>query len=181
MDERYAGWAARWRVPLGFALAVAYLIFAQPTVTLLAAGGALAFLGLALRALAAGYLEKNAHLATSGPYAYTRNPLYLGSFLMGSGLALGGGSWIVGLAFFGFFLMIYYPVMRREEDSLRKSFGEMYDRYASAVPFFLPGGRKAPARADKFRWARYRENREYEAALGLAGGIIFLALKLGLR
>jgi protein-S-isoprenylcysteine O-methyltransferase Ste14 len=181
MDKRYAGWAARWRVPLGFALGGAYLVFAQPTQILLAAGGTVSLAGLALRAFAAGCLEKNTGLATCGPYACTRNPLYLGSFLMGSGLALAGGSWVFGVAFLGFFLLVYYPVMQREEDSLRGKFGKMYDRYAEAVPLFFPRFRKVTSAGDKFRWTRYRKNREYRAALGFVLGIVFLALKLGLR
>ncbi len=181
MEKSYADWAARWRVPLGFAFGVAYLIFAQPTVMLLEVGASISLFGLGLRALAAGCLEKNQGLATCGPYAYTRNPLYLGSFVVGSGLALAGGSWMIGLAFFGLFILIYYPVMRREEDRLRRQFGEMYDRYAESVPLFLPTGRKAPQSGDKFRWARYRQNREYEAALGFVFVIIFLALKLQLK
>lgn len=181
MDKGYRTWAARWRVPLGFALAVMYVILAQPTANLLVAGSAVALAGLALRAFAAGCLEKNADLATSGPYAYTRNALYLGSFLMGSGFAIGGGSWLIGVAFFGFFLSIYYPVMRHEEETLRQKFGEAYERYASAVPLFFPTGRRAMAGGQRFLWARYVKNREYEAALGLVSGIVFLALKLGLR
>jgi protein-S-isoprenylcysteine O-methyltransferase Ste14 len=181
MDKDYASWAARWRVPLGFALAVAYMVFAQPSVLLLTAGGSVALLGLALRAFAAGCLDKNSELATCGPYAYTRNPLYLGSLLMGSGLVLAGGSWGLALALFAFFLLVYYPVIRREEHLLRRQFGEQYERYAAAVALFFPDGRRAPPSGDKFRWARYRKNREYEAAFGLATGLAFLALKLGLR
>jgi protein-S-isoprenylcysteine O-methyltransferase Ste14 len=181
MGNGYAGWAARWRVPLGFALAIAYMVFAQSTILLLMAGGTVALLGLALRAFAAGCLDKNSELATGGPYAYTRNPLYLGSLLMGSGLVLAGRSWGLALAFFAFFLLVYYPVMRREEYSIRQRFGEQYELYAAAVGLFFPDGRRAPASGDKFRWARYRKNREYEAAFGLATGLAFLALKLVLR
>ncbi len=181
MDERYAAWAARWRVPLGFAFAVSYLIFSQPTVVLLAAGGTFAAAGLVLRAFAAGYLDKGAVLTTWGPYAYTRNPLYLGSFLIGLGFVLAGGSWILGVIFLGFFLFVYWPVMRREEAALRTQFGEIYNRYAVAVPLFFPNARRAPGSEGKFRWERYRKNREYEAALGLMAGIVFLVLKLELR
>lgn len=181
MDNRYRDWAARWRVALGFVLAVAYLILAQPIVALIALGGTIAFLGLAARALAAGFLEKNAGLATSGPYACTRNPLYLGSFLMGSGFSIAGGSWLLGLAFLVFFALVYYPVMRREEEALRRQFGDLYDRYASAVPLFFPRPRKSPRAGEGFRWVRYRQNREYEAAIGFVFGIVFLALKMVLK
>jgi protein-S-isoprenylcysteine O-methyltransferase Ste14 len=180
MDSRYATWAARWRVPLGFALGVAYLIFCQPTVALLIAGGAVAAVGLALRAYAAGHLKKNQTLATSGPYAYTRNPLYLGSALMGAGFALAGGSWVLGPVLMALFAAVYWPVIRREEKSLRREFGEAYERYAQRVPVFLPRFRRA-AGCGKFQWRQYRKNREYEAFLGYLAAMILLALKIWLH
>ena len=180
MDSAYRAWAARWRVPLGFGLGVAYLVFCQPTVALLAAGGAVALGGLGIRAYAAGHLEKNQSLAMTGPYARTRNPLYLGSALMGAGFGVAGGSWILGLALVAFFGAIYWPVIRREEEFLRQQFGDEYDRYAQSVPLFLPrlsgsGGGK------KFQWRQYRKNREYEAFLGYLAVMIFLAFKIWLR
>ncbi len=121
MDSAYALWASRWRVPLGFLLGVAYVVFCRPTLKLLIAGGAVAAAGLALRAYAAGYLAKNQRLAMSGPYAHTRNPLYLGSALMGAGFALAGGSWILTLACLVLFEAIYWPVIRREESTYAAS------------------------------------------------------------
>ncbi len=182
MDSRYAAWAARWRVPLAFLFGVAYLVFSRPAVLLLIAGGGVALAGLALRAIAAGHLEKDSSLASSGPYAYTRNPLYLGSFLLGMGFALAGGSWVLGLAFLLLFSLVYWPVMRREEENLRRHFGEAYEHYAAQVPIFLPRGRsrRAGSSSEKFRWERYRKNREYEAALGFVVGMVFLVLKLKL-
>jgi protein-S-isoprenylcysteine O-methyltransferase Ste14 len=180
MDSAYAAWAARWRVPLGFLLGVAYLVFCRPTVQLLVAGGAVAAAGLALRAFAAGHLAKNQNLAVSGPYACTRNPLYLGSALMGAGFAVAGGNWILALACLVFFAVIYWPVIRREEDYLRRTFGEDYDRYAQRVPLFFPRlGR--PAGVAKFQWKQYRKNREYEAFLGYLAIMIFLALRIALH
>lgn len=181
MVSGYASWAARWRVPLGYGLGLAYLVFSQPTRALLLAGAAVALAGVALRALAAGYLEKNVGLATSGPYAWTRNPLYLGSSLVGSGFALAGGSWVWGLAFLGFFFAIYWPVMHREEDALRAQFGEEYERYANSASLFFPTGRSAMAQGERFRWQRYRKNREYRALGGFLAAVIFLALKMVLR
>lgn len=189
MDKGYAAWAARWRVPIGFALAVAYLVFSQPTRPLLLAGCGIALLGLVVRGVAAGFLEKNQSLATSGPYRYTRNPLYLGSALTGIGLATAGSSAVMMVAFAGLFLIVYGPVMRREEDLLRQKFGVAYDRYAASVPRFVPGrprpdgvsGQAGPASGERFDWARYRRNREYEAALGFAGALAFLILKMWLR
>ena len=180
MGSAYAQWAARWRVPLGFALGAAYLLLCQPTPILLTAGGAVALAGLALRACAAGHLEKNQRLSMSGPYAYTRNPLYLGSALMGVGFGLAGGSWILGLALVVFFAALYWPVMRREEEFLRNEFGDDYDRYARSVPLFFPRFRKTE-KAGKFSTQQYRRNREYEALLGYLAMMIFLAFKAWLR
>jgi protein-S-isoprenylcysteine O-methyltransferase Ste14 len=181
MGNQLGAWAARGRVPLGFALGITYLVFAQPTGRLLVLGGAVALLGLALRASAAGCVDKNATLATGGLYAYTRNPLYLGSFIMGLGFSIACGSWILGGIFVAFFLLVYSLVMRREADFLRQKFGEAYARYAAQVPFFFPTLRALPASERVFRWERYRQNREYEAAFGYLAALVFLFLKFKLR
>jgi protein-S-isoprenylcysteine O-methyltransferase Ste14 len=184
MDSAYAAWAARWRVPLGFLLGAAYLIFCRPTVRLLIAGGTVAAAGLALRAYAAGHLAKNQRLAMGGPYAYTRNPLYLGSALLGAGLAVAGGwkeyRWILALAYLVLFAAIYGPVIRREEEYLRREFGEVYDRYAQRVPLFFPRLHRAEG-GEKFQWKQYRKNHEYKAFLGFLAVMIFLAFKVWLR
>lgn len=180
MASNYAAWAARWRVTLGFLFGLAYLIFSRPTVKLLIAGGAVAAVGLAIRAYAAGHLAKNRSLAMNGPYAYTRNPLYLGSALMGAGFALAGGSWILGGALLVLFAAIYWPVIRREEDYLRREFGEVYDQYAQRVPLFLPRMGRGAA-GEKFQWKQYRRNHEYEALLGFLALITFLAAKIWMR
>ena len=184
MDEKYAAWAARWRVPLGFALGIAYLIFSQPTPRFLVAGGTIALVGLLVRSFAAGYLDKNHSLATHGPYAFTRNPLYVGSFLMGAGFSLAVSSWALGVAFLVLFTLIYWPVMRREEFFLHQQFGETYARYAQTVPIFFPNlfaKRGLGPGEERFRCERYLKNREYEAALGYVLGMIFLAAKMALR
>jgi hypothetical protein len=187
MNRTYAAWAARWRVPLGFAMAIALVILSRPTTRFLASGGGIALVGLLLRGLAAGYLEKGRRLATCGPYRYTRNPLYLGSFLMGAGFAIAAASWVLGLAFLIFFLLIYAPVMRREEEELRRQFGGEYERYAGSVPLFFPRVvRRAETEPsvsieEKFEWKRYRKNREYEAGLGYLVGLVFLVAKMELR
>jgi protein-S-isoprenylcysteine O-methyltransferase Ste14 len=181
MGNRLGSWAARWRVSLGFALGLTYLVFSQPTGWLLFVGGPVALLGLGLRAFAAGCLDKNLTLAIGGPYAYTRNPLYLGSFIMGLGFSIAAGSWILGGIFVALFLLVYLLVMRREEDYLRQKFGEVYARYAAQVPLFFPALRAWPAPESVFRWERYRKNREYEAALGYVAALAFLFLKFKLR
>lgn len=165
---------------MGFLLGVAYVVFSRPTVKLLLAGAAVAAAGLALRAWAAGHLAKNQTLATSGPYAYTRNPLYLGSALMGAGFALAGGNWILAFACVILFAAVYWPVIHREEAYLRREFGVAYDEYAQSVPLFFPRHRRSPA-GDKFRWRQYQKNREYRALLGYLAIIILLAIKIRLR
>lgn len=179
MNRKYGDWAARWRVPLSFAFAVAYAVLSQPSRALLIAGGAVGLAGLALRGWAAGSVDKNESLATGGPFRYTRNPLYLGSFILGVGFMIAGASWALGIAFVALFILIYSPVMRREEEFLRQKFSAVYDEYARRVPSFLPAFR--PGSRGDFRWARYKKNREYEAALGYAAILIFLVIKLMLR
>src|SRR6202034_1345500 len=129
--------ARRVRVPLGFGFAVLYFWLARPTWRLLAVGAIVVAPGLLIRALASGHVRKNESLATSGPYAYTRNPLYLGSLLMGVGFALAARSWWVGVALVVMFLAIYVPVIHDEEAFLRTKFPE-FDEYARRVPRMVP-------------------------------------------
>ncbi len=174
----YAAWAARRRVPLGFAVSIAYLLLARPTPEYLAAGSIVAAAGLALRAWAAGCLEKSAKLATGGPYARTRNPLYLGSSLMGAGFAIAGRSLVMAVALTALLIFVYAPVIRREAEFLESRFGDDYRRYAAQVPLFLPRLGRVPVSSGCFQWSRYRKNHEYEAALGGAAGIAFLVLRM---
>jgi protein-S-isoprenylcysteine O-methyltransferase Ste14 len=173
-------WVQRWRVPLGFLLGVAFVVLAKPRAVTLLAGGAVALLGLALRAWAAGHIRKNSQLATSGPYAYTRNPLYLGSFLLGLGFTIAAGQPLLGLLFVALFLGIYLPVMRVEAATLSRLFGEDYTRYARAVPLFFPRlmpYRDAKTGGAKFDAELYLRYREYQAAIGLLLAWGLLALK----
>src|SRR5882724_1556749 len=125
--------ARRVRVPLGFAFAILYVWLAKPTLKFLLIGLVVAVPGVLLRALASGHVRKNEALATSGPYAYTRNPLYLGSLLMGTGFAVAARSWWVGIVLVVMFFVIYLPVIRDEEAFLRSRFPE-FDEYARRVP-----------------------------------------------
>ena len=170
----------RWRVPLGFACAALFFVFAHPQAMTLIVGAAIAVPGLALRAWASGHLRKNNALATTGPYAYTRNPLYLGSFLMGVGFTIATGRWFLGIAFAALFLGIYVPVMRVESATLRKLFGESYQSYAEAVPLFMPrvsGYRQDGEAETRFDPALYRRYREYRAAIGLVLAWALLAVR----
>jgi protein-S-isoprenylcysteine O-methyltransferase Ste14 len=166
---------------LGFALAAAFLVLAQPSAGSLLCGAAIMLAGLLLRAWSAGYLAKDQRLATRGPYSYTRNPLYLGSAVMGLGGAVAGRSWIMGVAFAVFFILVYWPVMKREAEFLRREFPQAFAPYAKQVPLFFPKLPSIPAGREKFQWPLYLKNREYEAAAGYVAAILFLALKMWLR
>ncbi len=168
--------ARKIRVPLGFVLAVLFLWLARPTWISIASGAVVLALGLALRASASGHVVKDRELTTSGPYAYTRNPLYLGSLIMAAGFAIAGRSlWIV-LAMLGVFVLVYLPVIRLEEDYLRGTYGKRFDEYARAVPALLP--RFSPfRRGGSFSRERYIKNREYNALLGSAAMLAALILK----
>ncbi|MEK6279271.1 MAG: isoprenylcysteine carboxylmethyltransferase family protein [Acidobacteriota bacterium] len=176
--RRGGTWIQRWRVPFGFLCAALFILFAQPTFATLIAGTAVSIVGLLLRAWAAGHIRKNSELATSGPYAFTRNPLYLGSFLLGLGFTIGSGRWQLGILFAVLFLGIYLPVMRVESATLAQLFGESFQKYADAVPLFFP--RLSPYRGDAgktgFDKGLYLRYREYRAALGLliAWGLMVL-------
>jgi protein-S-isoprenylcysteine O-methyltransferase Ste14 len=179
MGDSYGAWAARLRVPLGFAFAAAFAGLSHPTRALLIAGSLVALAGLWLRGLSAGYIRKNEELATGGPFRYTRNPLYLGSFILGLGFIIAGASLVLAMAFIVLFALIYIPVMRREAAYLRYLFGPSYDAYASQVSLFIPVRRSKGQ--GKFQWRQYWKNREYEAALGWLAIFLFLTVKLMLR
>jgi protein-S-isoprenylcysteine O-methyltransferase Ste14 len=141
-------------------------------------GSALALTGLLIRASAAGHLRKREALAHTGPYAHTRNPLYLGSALMAAGFALAGRSWIAVGVLTLYFGAFYAQVMRREESELRAQYGKAFDDYAVAVPLFWPRLRGGTAAGGtQFSFAQYMRNREYEAAIGVA---VMIAVLLAL-
>jgi protein-S-isoprenylcysteine O-methyltransferase Ste14 len=175
--KRYADAVARLRVPFGFVLVIAFAWLSHPSTISLAAGLPVAALGLALRAWAAGHLEKNSQLAESGPYRFVRNPLYVGTLLVAAGLAVASQRWLLGAVFAVVFLFVYLPVIQLEEQHLRKLFPE-YDDYARRVPALLWGRAMACRSTQRFRWALYVRNREYDALLGLLAGAAFLIGKL---
>lgn len=167
----------RFRVPLGFLFAAIFLIFAQPEPLTLVIGGLIASVGLLIRAWASGHIRKNQKLAVSGPYAYTRNPLYLGSFVLGLGFTIASGVWWLGLLFIALFLGIYLPVMRVEAEDLKTIFGDEYEIYARQVPLFFPRLTAKTANLQKFDKSLYLRYREYRAALGSALAWLVLAFK----
>ena len=171
-------WAARIRVPAGFLLAGLYFYFSMPTWISLVYGTLVASLGLLIRAWATGHLKKNDELAMTGPYALTRNPLYLGSFIIGIGFSIAGrNTWIYVLFLVGFAL-IYGCTMDREMKHLRALFPEEYARYQNQVPLLFPRLRHLERGEGRFSLDRYRKNREYQALLGFLFAVLILMLKI---
>ena len=168
----------RWRVRLSYPVALAAYFLAHPSPRSLAIGAGVALLGLLLRAWAAGHLRKHEQLSLSGPYAHTRNPLYLGSLLLAAGCLIVGRSWLAA-AFFALYFLLFYPaVMRREEAELHARYGSAFDDYARRVPLFFPFPGRSIASAARFSWDLYRRNREYRTALGFLVGIALLGLRI---
>ena len=178
----------RWRVRLGYPVALVYLALASPTPHWIASGAALAGFGLIIRALAAGHLRKDRELATSGPYARTRNPLYLGSAFMAVGFAVAGHSWWAGGVVVIYFAVFYYAVMKNEEADLLVRFGTSFENYARKVPLFFPmllgaGYQSSPetTMGQNFSWDQYGRNREYRALIGTIGALAVVWLRLWVR
>ena len=165
----------RFRVPLGFLIAAVVLYLAHPTARLILAGLPIALAGAVLRALAAGVIRKDAVLTTSGPYAWTRNPLYLGSFLLGVGFAIMSGNWIAATLIVLPSFFIYPHVIQREEAHLARLFPDAFADYCARVPRFFPRFRRS---THSFSARQYLANREYNTALGFAAVLIVFALKL---
>ena len=173
-----AAFVARWRVRLGYPLAIAVLFFARPTPHSILAGALVGAMGLWLRAFAAGYLHKQEVLTVTGPYAYTRNPLYLGSAILTLGTGIAAHSWISAVILFVYFALVYFIVMRREEKELRLRHGAAFEEYARAVPLFIPrltAVKVAQASAASFTLTQYKKNHEWQAAVGY---LFLLALLL---
>jgi len=172
----YADAVAKLRVPGGFVLVAAFMWLSKPTWASLAAGLPISLLGLALRAWAAGHLEKNSTLAESGPYARVRNPLYVGTLTVAAGLVAASRRWELGILFTAVFLVIYLPVVQLEEQHLRNLF-PAFDEYCRRVPQLIPKLSGPVPGPKSFRWWLYKKNREYEAAVGFLVGAAILVFK----
>lgn len=177
---------SRFRVFLGFMAGLLFVLLSHVGTWPRAAFGlALAFAGLLLRGRAAGYLEKGKRLAQDGPYAWVRHPLYAGSFLMALGFTVAGTTgawpvhgWILWAVFLFLFLWIYPRRIAEEEATLEKYFGDAWRSFTAGNHRFLPRWR--PVRRDnpdRFDWARYRRNREHNAAVGWVAGFLVLLIK----
>jgi protein-S-isoprenylcysteine O-methyltransferase Ste14 len=177
--KRYADAVQRLRVASGFILLLAFAWFANPTKLSMLIGLPVAILGLALRAWAAGHLAKDQDLAVSGPYAYVRNPLYIGTATVALGIVVAAQSaWLV-LIFVLVFVLVYLPAIELEEQHLRDIFPS-YESYATHVHRLMPT-RKWRQATGNFSWARYRRNEEYKASLGFLIAVVWLAWKCWLR
>ncbi len=173
--------ARRIRVPAGFLFAAFYLWRARPSAASLAWSLLLVIPGLLLRAYASGYVKKNAELTVTGPYAYTRNPLYLGSMLMAFGFAAASRSLWITLLLAVLFALIYAPTIYGEEQFLRSTF-PAFESYAQRVPRLLP--RLTPAKIPgdgSFSGTLYRQHREYNSLLGACAVYVVLVATLWLR
>src|SRR5580658_10464832 len=178
--------ARRIRVPLGFVFAGVFLWRAQPTWKTMLLSLLLVVPGLWLRAYAAGYVRKNAELTFTGPYAYTRNPLYLGSMMIAFGFAAAAGSWVILIVLAALFAVIYVPTIQSEEGYLREHFAG-FDEYAAKVPRLLPRLTAAVfpgnenASGGRFSAVQWRHHREYNALMGAGAIYLALAVRLFLR
>jgi protein-S-isoprenylcysteine O-methyltransferase Ste14 len=167
----------RWRVRLGYPLAIAVLYFARPAPRSILLGALAGIIGLWIRAYAAGYLHKQEVLTVTGPYAYTRNPLYLGSAILALGAGIATRSWISALILILYFAVFYSIVMNREANELRLRHGASFEEYARAVPLFIPRLTAVKLRtgsAGAFSFAQYKKNHEWQATIGF----LFLLLVL---
>lgn len=174
----------RWRVRLGYPLTVAVLWFSKPTPRSIGLGALVGIWGLLIRAYAAGYLHKQEILTVTGPYARTRNPLYLGSAFLAIGAALAGRSWISAGILAAYFIIFYFAVMSKEELELRERHGSAFEEYARVVPLFVPrltAARIFPGEAGSFSFGQYKKNREYQATIGFVVLLIVLLLVWRLR
>src|SRR5687767_13700917 len=159
------------RMPLGFLLGGLYLVYARPELLPLIVGAMIALIGVVIRGWASGHIRKNQQLAISGPYAYTRNPLYFGSFLIAAGFAI-AAHWSLLLLVIAFFALVYAPKIEAERLNILGRFPDAYPGYAENVPAFFPrarawaGGAGAGAGADeRFSFYLYMKHGEWKAAL----------------
>ncbi|HSG08107.1 MAG TPA: methyltransferase [Longimicrobiales bacterium] len=167
----------RLRLRAVWLLILPFLWYARPTTGLLAVGVAMGILGLLVRGWAAGTIHKEKDLTTTGPYAFTRNPLYVGSFFLGLGLTLAGGHWIWPALFLAFYVSVYGKTMAGETELLTGLFGDRYRAYAANVPAVWPRltpWHESDMPGDGFTWVQYKRNREWEAGIGALFGFGFL-------
>lgn len=172
----YADLVARLRVPFGFLIGIAFAQLARPDGTSLAIGLPVSAIGLLLRGWAAGHLRKNQALAQSGPYAWLRNPLYLGTLIVAAGLVIAARRWELAMLTAAVSLLIYFPVIALEEQHLRKLF-PAFAEYERRVKMLVPRLPRVKA-AEHFAWPVYWRNQEYKAAAGFLIGAAYLIWRM---
>ena len=178
MPSKFKKFLQRYRVFSGFLLAVAYFVLAAPTARSMAIGLPIALVGLALRAWACGHLRKSEALDVSGPYAFTRNPLYLGTFIITIGFGLASGVWGLFAVSMVLILSIYLPVINVEAEVLEARLGEEYSEYARNVPALFPRLRPWKKSHREFDFRLYLKNGEHHAAIGPVFAALVLAAKV---
>jgi protein-S-isoprenylcysteine O-methyltransferase Ste14 len=171
----------RWRVRAASIGLILAIIFARPDLTSFLTGLGICFLGLLIRTWSAGHLRKEKELAISGPYQYTRNPLYLGNFVIGISVAFASRSWWV-LGYFAVYFLLFYPlVIKREMKRMKEFFPDEYVEYKKKVPLFFPTWKSlSPSGKNKFSWKLFRKNKERRALIGAFLFWVILALKMTL-
>ena len=162
---------ARWRVFLGFMFAAVALWLATPAATSLLIGSVVSITGELIRLWAAGHLEKGKEVTRSGPYRFTRHPLYLGSSLIGIGFAIAASHVVVAVMVIAYLLLTLTAAMRSEEAHLREKFGDVYAAYAE---------KRAEPMRRRFSWNRVLRNREHHTIAGLLAGFAILIAKLSI-
>jgi len=169
----------RWRVRAGFVCLVLAIILSRPSLYSLIGGMGICLLALILRTWASGHLKKEKELTISGPYQFTRNPLYLANFIIGISVVVASYSWWMVGIFIAYFLLFYPVALKREREKMKKLFPGEYEKYKKKVPFFLPSLKTSLSSfKNKFSWRLYKKNREYRALLGAVAFWLIMWAKL---
>ncbi len=169
----------RWRVRVGFVCILIAIVLSRPTLISLLAGVGICILGLLLRTWASGHLRKEKELTCSGPYRFTRNPLYLANLIIGISVVVASNSWWMVCIFVVYFLVFYSVILISEREKMKALFPDEYEEFKKNVPFFFPMlGRTCPSNGNKFRMEIYKRNREYRALLGAVVFWLTLAVKM---
>ncbi len=169
----------RWRVRASFFCLVLAIILSRPTLYSFLGGMGLCLLALILRTWASGHIMKEKELAISGPYQFTRNPLYLANFIIGTSVVVASYSWWVLGIFIAYFLIFYSVALKREREKMKELFPSEYEKYKNRVPFFLPSLKNSSSsNKNKFSWRTYKKNKEYRALFGAVAFWLIMGAKL---
>jgi protein-S-isoprenylcysteine O-methyltransferase Ste14 len=167
----------RWRSRAGFFGLVLVLILSRPSLVSLLLGLGICLVGLFIRTWASGHLIKEKKLIVSGPYQYTRNPLYFANLIIGISVVVTSLSWFVLIIFMVYFLLFYPLAVKREKGKMKNLFPEDYKEYEKKVPLFFPSLKShRPGEKRQFDWGLYKKNKEYRALLG---AVLFWMLMAG--